>query len=225
MFFSDNYFNVQTFVHEHGHYHAMLTDSSDNVSYDANETQSQGAELLFAYFLKDYFDEKGYEGYDEVLIEMITFDLLAVTYTLANNEFEIALYTGKADGIEDPEGRLSDGISYDEYDYLYKCILQGYGFEFNDDYWRNTVTKSPCYYVSYSVSMVASIEFFAEAMNNGYESGVRAYLKLFEFSHEDGYEDRDISDIEYMCRSAGIASPFEEDAFINIKKALGNALS
>ena len=224
MYFSKEYFDVQTFVHEHGHYHAALTGSSDSVSYDVNETQSQGAELLFTRFLKDYFDEKGYEGYDAVMTEMITLDLLSVVYTLADNEFEYALYTGDTDGIDDPDGLLADGVSSDEYDYLYDCILKDYGFEYGDSYWRNTVTKNPCYYVSYAVSMVASLEFYAEALNNGYEAGVKAYLKLFEFPLDPEYEDRDVSDVEYMCESAGIASPFEKEAFEEMARALESSL-
>ncbi len=220
MFFSDMYSDVQTFVHEHGHYHAALTKSADQVSYDFNEIQSQGAELLYTAYLEEYFDEKGEDGYKSVMTEMIAFDLLTVIYSLADDEFERAVYSGNFDGINDPEKKLSDGVTPDEYDYLYARILEGYDFEYGDNYWRNSVTKSPCYYISYAVSMVASLQIYAEAKNRGFDAGAAAYLGLFECPLDDGYEDRELSDIEYFCSYAGIASPFEQSAYNEIKNAL-----
>ena len=220
MFFSDLYSDVQTIVHEHGHYHAALTDSSDQVSYDFNEIQSQGAELLYTAYLKELFDEKGEKGFKDVETEMIAIDLLTVVYSLADDEFERALYSGDFDGIRDPERKLSDGVSPDEYDYLYNCILNGYSFEYGDSYWRNSVTKSPCYYLSYAVSMVVSLEIYAEAKNGGFGDGAAAYLGLFDCPNEDGFEDRDASDIEYFCEYTGLASPFTQGAFNSIKNGL-----
>ena len=220
MFFSDEYSDIQTFVHEHGHYHAALTKSADQVSYDFNEIQSQGAELLYTAYLKEFFDEKGEKGYGDVLTEMIALDLLTVVYSLADDEFERAVYSGNFDGINDPENKLSDGVTPDEYDYLYARILNGYDFEYGDNYWRDTVTKSPCYYVSYSVSMVTALEIFAEAKNHGFDKGVSAYLGLFDAPLDDGYEDRELSDIEYFCDYTGLSSPFEQAAYNEIKNAL-----
>ena len=224
LFFSEPYSDVQTFVHEHGHYHAALTDSADQVSYDFNETQSQGAELMYTAFLKDYFEECGEDGYVDVAIELITNDILTVVYSLADDEFERAVYSNNYEGIEDPEGKLSDGVTPDEYDYLYHCIMLGYDVDTSNYYWRNTVSKSPCYYVSYAVSMITSLEIFAEAVNNGYEAGAAAYLALFDAPCSDGYEDRECSDIEYYCEYAGIESPFEEAAYQGIVSALNSII-
>ena len=220
MFFSDMYSDVQSYVHEHGHYHAALTESADPVSYDFNEIQSQGAELLYTAYLEEFFDEKGEKGYKDAVTEMIAFDLLTVVYSLADDEFERALYSGDFDGINDPDKLLSDGVTPDEYDYLYACILEGYDFEYGDSYWRNTVTKSPCYYISYAVSMVTSLEIFAEAKNRGFDAGAAAYLGLFECPLDDGYEDKELSDIEYFCKYAGLGSPFEQASYNEIKNAL-----
>ena len=194
------------------------------MSYDVNETQSQGAELLYTLYLRDFLDERGISGYKKAATELIAFDLLSVVYSTANDEFERALYTGAYDGIPDPQGKFADGISADEYDYLYERILSTYEFETGDNYWRNTVTKSPCYYISYAVSMTASLGIFAKAEISGYEKGVEAYLKLFEFPLTEEYENRDVSDVEFMCESAGIGSPFEKGAYALISKALKSVL-
>ena len=225
MYFADDvYSDVQTFVHEHGHYHAAATDSADQVSYDFNEIQSQGAELLYTAYLRDFFEERGEDGYGDVLTELIAFDLLTVVYSLADDEFERALYMGKTDGIPDPDDKFSDGITPDEYDYLYERILNTYGFEYGDNYWRGTVTTSPCYYVSYAVSMTVCLGIFAEAKNEGYDAGVSAYLELFDCPVDDGFEDKEVSDVEYYCERSGIGSPFERSTYRQIVRALGSML-
>ena len=225
LYFSEQYSDVQSFIHEHGHYHAALTDSADQVSYDFNEIQSQGAELMYTAHLKDYLAGKDAGAFDSAATEMLAFDLLTVVYSLADDEFERAVYSGNYEGIEDPDGKLSDGVDPDEYDYLYACILRGYDFEYGDNYWRNTVTKSPCYYVSYAVSMVVSLEIFAEAVNKGYDEGAKAYLALFSAPVADEYEEREGSDIEFYCEYAGLCSPFEEEAYGGIVDALNGLRS
>lgn len=221
MCFSEDYLKVDSFIHEHGHYYAYLTDSSDQVSYDVNETQSQGAEFLYLDFLSEYLSSLGVEGYKYVETQTLYSNIISIINCACCTEFEKVLYTGDIGSLTDPEGRFADGITYDEYDYLYDRILSEYdiasGYE---RYWRITVPASPCYYISYSVSLIPSIEFFMLAKEKGFDAGARAYLSIFEFENTEEYENRDVCDVDYMCRIAGIGSPFEEDTFIKLYDTL-----
>jgi|GEM_PF-2097860 hypothetical protein len=221
MCLSDDYVGVSTFVHEHGHYYAYLTDSSDQVSLDVNETQSQGAEMLFAYYLDEFFKENGYEGYSAAKAYILYTNITSLVDCCCSNEFEKVLYTGDVAGIEDPEGRLADGVTSDEYDYLYDCILSGYNIAPGyDRYWRITVPAHPCYYLSYAVSLVPSLEIYTLSCERGFEAGAAAYLSLFDYQNTDEFENRDVSDVEYMCRHIGVGSPFDERSFIALSEAL-----
>lgn len=224
MFFSGDYTGVNTFIHEHGHYYAELTGSGEDVSFDFNETQSQGAELLYTAYLKDYFEQNGYGSYREVMTELIALDLLSMVYSAATEEFEKIVYTGNTEGVYDPEGKLSDGISDDEYDYLYACVLDGYDFAYGDDYWRVSALKNPCYQISYSISLAVALQIFALAEEDGYEEAASAYLASFTSPLEAGFEDRESSDIEYLCERAGLSSPFKEATYVHLSNFLYDVL-
>ena len=220
MCFSDSYESISSFVHEHGHSYAHLTGSSDNISLDVNEIQSQAAELLYASYLN------GHPAYDAMSHRAIKAKSLfsAITSLInsaACSEFEKVLYTGDASGIDDPEGLLSDGVTSDEYDYLYKCILSGYDIAHGmETYWRTAVPAHPCYYLSYAVSMIPSLELYVLSEEEGFEAGVGAYLSLFDFQNTDEYDSTGLPDVEFVCSHIGVGSPFEEETFVSLSKAL-----
>ena len=220
MCFSDRYDSITSFVHEHGHSYAHLTGSSDSISLDVNEIQSQAAELLYASYLEDYLSYSTLSKRavkDESLFSAITSLINSATCS----EFEKVLYTGDSSGIDDPEERLADGITNDEYDYLYKCILSDYDIAYGmETYWRTAVPAHPCYYLSYAVSMIPSLELYVLSEEEGFEAGVGAYLSLFDFQNSDEYRLRDVSDIEFICNYIGVASPFEEETFASLSAAL-----
>lgn len=221
MCFSDDYVGITTFIHEHGHYYAYLTDSSDQVSLDVNETQSQGAELLFASYFEEFFGDKGYRGADAALASALYSNIMSLVDCCCEAEFERVLYTGDASGLDDPEGRLADGVTSDEYDYLYDCILSDYQIAPSSDrYWRITAPAYPCYYLSYAVSLIPSLQIFTLSRDRGFEAGAASYLSFFDFQNTKEFEDRTTSDVEFACAHAGLGSPFDEETFISLSKAL-----
>ena len=139
----------------------------------------------------------------------------------AVNEFEMALYSNDFSGVEDPDGKIADGVTSDEYDYLFDCILSDYGLTADRPLWRISALGNPCYYISYAVSLIPSFEVLVLSKTEGFESAAKAYLSFFEFPFDAGFEERDVSDVEYMCSFAGLASPFEESSFASICNALG----
>ncbi|MBQ7669116.1 MAG: hypothetical protein IJS45_00165 [Clostridia bacterium] len=220
MCFSESYGSVSSFVHEHGHSFAHLTGSSDDISLDVNEIQSQAAELLYVSYLE------GHPAYDTqsrraIKAKSLFSAITSLINSTACSEFEKVLYTGDASGIDDPEGRLADGVTSDEYDYLYKCILGEYDIAYGmETYWRTAVPAHPCYYLSYAVSMIPSLELYVLSEEEGLEAGVGAYLSLFDFQNTDEYRQSDEADIEFVCNYIGVGSPFEEETFISLSEAL-----
>ncbi|MBQ7715826.1 MAG: hypothetical protein IJT70_08175 [Clostridia bacterium] len=221
MCFTNNYTGVLTFVHEHGHYFACIEDSSDQVSFDVNEAQSQGAEMLYFAHLEDFFEGHSDASYGACLDHKIYTDLMTIIECCAVNEFEMALYSNDFSGVEDPDGKIADGVTSDEYDYLFDCILSDYGLTADRPLWRISALGNPCYYISYAVSLIPSFEVLVLSKTEGFESAAKAYLSFFEFPFDAGFEERDVSDVEYMCSFAGLASPFEESSFASICNALG----
>ena len=224
MYFCASLCDADTFVHEFGHYYSCVTGTFSGVSLDINEMQSQGAQFLYLSYLKEYFEDNGIDGYTDIEFKTLMTKLLLTVYAIADDEFEEALYSGNFDGIYDPDGLFEDGVTSDEYDYLYACILDGYGFETGDKYWRGSVTVSPCYYLSYAVAYINCFEIYASSVEDGFDSAAKKYLELFEFPGDDGFDERDISDVEFYSEKAEIASPFDESAYIGIYRALSDMI-
>jgi oligoendopeptidase F len=113
---------------------------------------------------------------------------------------------------------MADGkITSDEYDALYKYVLSdlGYSAYGNSAYWRYVTVSHPCYYVSYSVSLLGSFQLFVKAENESLEAAVESYTKLITFTDE--HSDYDYSEVlEY----AGLNDFRDEQLFIDINALL-----
>lgn len=221
----DSYSGAFTFVHEFGHYNNSFYNQGASMSYDLDETHSQGNEMMFLAYLStvlaDY--ESVYEKleYDN-LFNMVAISLLA----MAVDEFEQAIYTNTYVGE-----KYEDGIVAGEYDDLFYDILKAYGLAniLNEAYWRYVVIESPCYYISYSTSAMASLQLYAMAMNEIKETGDMTatrekYYKLITFTDDENNAHTDfvgdtVVDIGFgdTLKYAGLYSPFEEDFYIFLK--------
>lgn len=217
----DSYSGAFTFIHEFGHYNNSFYNQGAGMSYDLDETHSQGNEMMFLAYLStvlaDY--EEVYESieYDN-LFNMVAISLLA----MAVDEFEQAVYTNTYEGEQ-----FEDGITSDEYDDLFKTIMRSYGLYniLNSAYWRYVVIESPCYYISYSTSAMASLQLYAFAMEDLAENGNldatrEKYYKLITFTDDDANAHTDfvgdrVVDIGFgeTLKYAGLYSIFEEDYF------------
>lgn len=167
-----------TLVHEFGHYFQYAYNGGVTVSYDLMETHSQGNEALFLAYLKDSLSERAYRG---VLLYRLRTALNTVISAMAVNTFETAVYTNEYTGTDSGKFLADGKITPDEYDGLYTCILSDLGVGESSDYWRRVVFQNPCYYVSYSLSQVCSLQLLAEACDS-FESALNKYLKLFTYT-------------------------------------------
>ena len=219
-----SYSGAFTFIHEFGHYNNSYYNHGISMSYDLDETHSQGNEMMFLAYLKYALPDDFGKVYNQIKDDQL-FNMLAITMlAMAVDEFEQAVYTNTYTGYE-------DGIAPSQYDKLFEKIMHEYGIDqsLNSAYWRFVVIESACYYISYSTSAMASLQLYAMAMQDLEENGNldatrEKYYKLITFTddeenaHTDFVGDR-VVDIGFgdTLKYAGLYSPFDEDFYIYLK--------
>ena len=222
-YFGREYDNCFTIVHEFGHFmneiysaDAAEADDEFNQTYDLLEMHSQGNELLYLCYLMEHAEMS------DVAKELVeTYSLVNMYYVvmagMTIDAFEQAIYLNVYEGTN-ADTIMADGkITYDEYDLLYTSICTDYGVKnVIDGYWRGGMTiKSPCYYVSYSMSAISVLQLYEMANTDGFDVAKDAYLKLFTYVDED--PNMPVQDIlEY----AGMLSYDDEQLYINLRKSV-----
>lgn len=184
------YQNAFTFVHEFGHYMQEIINGDAAISFDLDETQSQGNEMLFLAWLGRNAGTKYATGYKAVKYDQLLTILETILSSTAVDEFEYAIYnndcsayytTGKGESYWMKNG----AINCERYQELYEAILATYDTEDGElaywygDYWQYVVFDSACYYISYAVSALPALELFV-LEENSQGAGVTAYGKLFD---------------------------------------------
>ncbi len=216
-YFGPGYDSGSTIVHEFGHYmNELYNIEGYSQSYDLLEMHSQGNEMLLLSFLANKLSPNGFD-----LVE--TYNMLNMTNTtlaaLCVDAFERAVYTGEYEGTSS-ETIMADGkITSDEYDALYRSVLADFGVlgtnYVSSEYWRYMTIKSPCYYVSYSISAISVLQLYSKAQNEGFDAAKASYLKLFTYIDEN--PEMTTSDI---LKYAGLYSFTEEELYIQLSAAL-----
>ena len=216
-YFGKGYDSATTVAHEFGHYmNEIYNDDMYNQSFDLLETHSQGQESLFIqYVLNNYLEGK---TVDLVTTDFLQSALKTIVLATQINCFEQAVYLDYYDGYGS-EAIMADGtITANEYDALFAAISEDFGISRIyrvDYYWRYVTISSPCYYISYAVSGVNSLQIYAMAENNGYDAAKDAYLKLFTYT--DANPDMTL---EEVLTYAGLTSYVNEETFKLISKVI-----
>ena len=205
LYFGPDYDTAFTFVHEFGHYYQNIYNGSMNLSYDHNETHSQGNEMLFLAWLSQNKPASVTDGFELVELEQL-FDMLAnVVIATAVDEFEQAAYTGQYNG------RSVTG-SYGD---LFQRILASYKGTYggrvynatdllNNNYWGYVVFESAGYYISYAMSALPSLELYAKAQND-LDAARESYTKLVTFTNSSRFVATDVNG-KYLKADATFAS-------------------
>ena len=198
--FFGNRFEASTIVHEFGHYYDYSINGRTNASYDLAETQSQGNEQLFIYYLKEA--NKFNPEAADVIIGNQSLDMVSsVLVASMVNELEKKVYLDEDLTLEDItkyEAEVKAALPMDDYfDFAY--------------YWRAVAIDSPCYYFSYAASAVGALEIGAYAKND-LRGAIDKYNKLIN------YDDKNENNYLEIYKEAGLSSPFEEVTFKTIFK-------
>jgi oligoendopeptidase F len=205
-YFGKGYDSATTVAHEFGHYmNEIYNDDMYNQSFDLLETHSQGQEMLFIQYAKDYIDGM---PLDLVTTEFFVNSLYTIVLATQVNCFEQAVYLD----YYDSEEIMADGtITADEYDDLFAAISIDFGIEEDyrvDHYWRYVTISSPCYYISYAVSGVNALQIYTKVDRQGFEAAKESYLKLFTYTDENP----DMT-LEEILEYAGLTSYTDEETF------------
>lgn len=201
LFFSRDYQTLDTFVHEFGHYSADFQSGTYN--YDMLETQSQGNEMLFSYYLSNMstINPKVTDVY--AIWEENNLINSAVRCTWVN-EVETYLYT-------------HEGLSEQQMLDVTNEIAGKYGLydqyaNFNDSYVALVTCGNPGYYISYAVSAMASLSLYALAIDEGFNKAASSYKTIAAIPGNKTFED--------MINDASLYNPLTTEGYESITTAL-----
>lgn len=216
-----SYSGAFTFVHEFGHYYNTVYNHGASMSYDLEETHSQGNEMLFLSYLKTALPDGASAIYESIYYDQIFNGLAIVMLAACVDEFEYCVYTGT-----DPSGKPMT-YSAESYDNLFSTLMRYYGINgsLNPSYWRYVAIESPCYYISYSMSMLPCLELYMVSETEGHEAAMNKYFKLFTFTDDEANVKVDsvgdtVVEIGYSDTLvyAGLTSPFDESLYQRLKE-------
>ncbi|MBR2384383.1 MAG: hypothetical protein IKA99_02105 [Clostridia bacterium] len=196
VFFGQQYQNVLTFIHELGHY-VSFSGYDAGMPYDFAETHSQGNEWMFLHYIKGKVNDnvQGLLVYDNLNSAFNT-----MIRGMLIDEFEYRVYTA-----ETP-------YTADQYKTVFTDVLAEFGFPANyitmyyKNYTQLVIINSPCYYLNYVTSSMASLGFYILAETEGYEYAQEVYRKL----QEDCNTELPYGEI---VESIGLPSPFAVESY------------
>ena len=224
-YFSKGYENFFTVVHEFGHYmNDVYSEGMYSQSYDLLEMHSQGNEMLFLAYLNNNPGTIATVGLKFLNDYQPLNMFFAVMNAIAVDAFEQAVYTDSYDGynadaIMDYDAEAGLYITYDEYDLLFKSILEDLGIDpkwQSGGYWRNAVLRSPCYYVSYSISALSVLQLLPMGTED-FDAASDAYLKLFSYVDEYANGGDYMSTVEIL-QYAGLNTFMDEELYKDINE-------
>ena len=224
-YFSKGYENFFTVVHEFGHYmNEVYSENRYSQSYDLLEMHSQGNEMLFLAYLNNNPGAIATVGLKFLNDYQPLNMLFAVMNAIAVDAFEQAVYTDSYDGynaedIMDYDADAGLYITADEYDLLFKSILDDLGIDpqwQSGGYWRNAVLRSPCYYVSYSISALAVLQLLPMGIED-FDAASDAYLKLFSYVDEYANGGSAMTTVEIL-QYAGLNTFMDEELYQDINE-------
>lgn len=194
-YFGPGYQDTLTVLHELGHYCAMYLNEGHDGSMDIAETHSQGNEYLFISYV---YTKRASSSYDVMVKYRLFSDVLTVVMSTIVDEFEQYVYTHE---ITDP-AELDEIMNQIRDSYASKETLDSYGVVDLNKYWKLVAIEQECYYISYGVSALASMQLFGMA-NENFDEAVAAYKIIVHAPSEDlGFTA--------MLEAAGLLSPFDE---------------
>ncbi|MBR1471113.1 MAG: hypothetical protein IJ600_05670 [Lachnospiraceae bacterium] len=206
--------DMETLIHEYGHYNQMyhMTEDSwyyDKTDLDIAEIHSQGLELLFMDYAGDIYGE-----FSEAVKLYTIFNLTyAAVEGVKEDAFQYAVYSDADNMTLDKLNQLyfqycteytgrygsmfSDSISLANQGYL----PSGVAYE-----WVQIphTFQSPMYYISYSTSVAAVFELFDVILDDR-DEGIETYLALVDAEFQEGFQD--------TLDKVGLNNPIAEPRF------------
>lgn len=204
IFVHDNgdFSNLSTLIHEFGHFNTAVRETGDSFfshsNIDLAEIHSQGLELLFLPYAGELYGEAAASASNYILLNMVWAVLTGCLY----HEFESYAYSTPDVTLDELRAKYKELAS----DYL------GSGLAGEDDWQFWHMYHAPLYYISYSLSAMASLTLLPH-MEDDWRGTVSRYLKLTSFG-EERYPFRE------TLEQSGLPDIFEEETVEEIAGAI-----
>ena len=208
IYFGPSYQNTLTFIHEFGHYNNFMVNGAGAMSYDLAETHSQANELLFLAWLSKNDASFTPNVVDVLHIDEVLDACRVIILATMVNDFEYRVY------------HSSDTLSTADFDTYYQeagDALGGYDTIMDavygenkttaTAYWKRVVLDNPCYYISYAMSKIPSLEIYSYARND-LALARQKYKKTYTL--ENGLK---LTEFLSVLDNAELYSPFDSKAF------------
>ena len=197
---NNNYTDIETFIHEFGHFYAYYLNGDNTDSFiDIAEIHSQANELLFLPYFEDIY---GSEAYEDITLYTMLSQLNSIVTGCLIDEFEQGVYSGNYNTVE-------------ELNALFASLCEEYSLINYPDYIWTTVQHiflSPCYYISYTTSLIPALEIYTASLENR-ETGIEMYNSvLSEYVNCTGFMD--------LLTKSGFSNPFSEETIISIANSV-----
>lgn len=195
LYFSNQYQDIFTIVHEFGHAFSYKTSNNDYASYDISETHSQANEMLLCSYISKNNDYKD-----------------ACEYYI--NSFAGSMFK-KASAVEIENYLFSNykTMSKDQMKTEIKNIVASYNGLTSNVYWVATTICATGYYISYLTSGIASLCMY-ESAKEDFSKAKNDYL-----SFVTGYDGK-MSDIDHW-KKYNFGSPFDQSSLEKIDNLYG----
>lgn len=195
------YNNMQTLIHEFGHFNTAVRRTSDSFFSQSNvdlaEIHSQGLELLFTPYYEDMYGSVSKVALNYALLNIIWAILTGAMY----NEFETYVHT-------------QPNITPEQVNEKYNDISSEYMIPaYSDTDWQfYHMFHAPFYYLSYSVSAMAASGLLP-SMKDDWRGTVDKYLKLTSLGEET-------HPFRETLKEAGMVDIFADNAVEEIANAI-----
>ncbi len=207
-YFGPGYANLNTVVHELGHYYAAQYSDLSDIPMDLAEVHSQGNEWLLMSYLRQELDSTTYVPLEAYKLYETLATILVSTMV---DEFEEKVYTHPNAG----------NLTAEEYEQLMVDVAEKYGgldyigsyLTDMQSYWRIVCMESPVYYISYAVSAVAALNIHTMACDDVEDAKDTYKMLCEEADNEKGFL--------WNLEQAGLTSPFDEQAYKDLADLMG----
>ena len=193
-YFGSNYQDVDTIIHEFGHYYSINNGDALSKSLDLEEFYSQGNEFLFM----SYLEQNSYSNVKNVYDVVSSYKLVNACLTMfvgaALREYEEEIYSTEITS----QTQLVDiwsNLKENEYDDLLA------------DYWKYEV-RYDNYYISYATSVTGALSLYTYSKTD-FTKAKEAYISA---CRNENYDD----DLVEVLTKNNLSNPFDEETFKKI---------
>lgn len=206
-YFGPGYQDNLTLVHENGHFASMFYFDNSSLPFELAETHSQGNEWMYVSYLNTL------DTIDDVVMDAFTLSrafsgMVTILYSTMVDEFEEIVYTSETPVKAEEFAGIMQTVTA-KYEGCAELFTK-FGLRDPFEYIQYVTVSSPCYYLSYATSEIASMSLYAIANEKGYKEAQAVYTTL-----QEGIDPT--LDFLPAIERAGLLSPLVESTYQSLE--------